>query len=112
MIELIIVVVLLAILMAISIPKYTDLKSQAQNTVADSIVGTLNSTETIVYLKSKLDNSISYNCTTVTSNVVVTGVDSWSINCGDNKATGAIGDNTYVFLRDATKTPANWTRTH
>jgi prepilin-type N-terminal cleavage/methylation domain-containing protein len=112
LIELIFVVVLIAILMAVSVPKYADLKTQAQNAVANSILGALNSTETIIYLKSKLDNSVSYNCTTVSSNVTVTGIDSWNVSCGDNKATGIIGGTSYVFLRDVTKMPASWTSTH
>jgi len=109
LIEMIFVVTLIAIIMAISIPKYIDLKSQAQNAVADSIVGALNSTETIVFLKKQIDDTASYDCVTVSSNVTVTGIDNWNVDCSNNKATGIVGGATYNFSRDTTKVPI-WTR--
>lgn len=108
LIELIIVVVILGVIMAVSVPKYMDMKLQAQNAVASGITGTLNSAEHIVFLKSKLDNS-DYTCDIVKSNVIVSGVDEWNVSCGEDKATADIAGRIYTFSRDSSQSPAVWT---
>ena len=49
LIELIIVIVILGILAAVAIPRYLDLKSEAENATARGILGTLRSANAILF---------------------------------------------------------------
>ena len=54
------VIVLLGVLAAIAIPKYVDLKKDAQNATADGIVASISSAAAIGYAKSAIAGTATY----------------------------------------------------
>jgi MSHA pilin protein MshA len=60
LIEIVMVIVLLGVLAAIAIPKYIDLKTDAQNATADGIVASVSSSAAIGYAKSAILGSATY----------------------------------------------------
>lgn len=70
LIELILVVVVLGILAAVSIPKYIDMKSQAQDAVASGVVAALNGAENILFAKYLINGAV-YGNTDVVGSVSI-----------------------------------------
>jgi len=60
LIEIVMVIVLLGVLAAIAIPKYIDLKLDAQNATADGIVASVSSSAAIGYAKSAIGGTATY----------------------------------------------------
>ena len=60
LIEIVMVIVLLGVLAAIAIPKYVDLKTDAQNATADGIVASVTSSAAIGYAKSAIAGVATY----------------------------------------------------
>jgi MSHA pilin protein MshA len=60
LIEIVMVIVLLGVLAAIAIPKYIDLKLDAQNATADGIVASVSSSAAIGYAKSAIAGTATY----------------------------------------------------
>lgn len=81
LIEIVMVIVLLGVLAAIAIPKYVDLKKDAQNATADGIVASVSSSAAIGYAKSAIAGTATYpDITTLdTTYLNVRNVDGWAI---------------------------------
>ena len=81
LIEIVMVIVLLGVLAAIAIPKYIDLKTDAQNATADGIVASVTSSAAIGYAKSAIAGTATYpDITTLnTTYLNVKNVDNWDI---------------------------------
>lgn len=60
LIEIVMVIVLLGVLAAIAIPKYVDLKKDAQNATADGIVASVSSAAAIGYAKKAIGGTATY----------------------------------------------------
>ena len=60
LIEIVMVIVLLGVLAAIAIPKYVDLKKDAQNATADGIVAAVSSGAAIGYAKAAIAGTATY----------------------------------------------------
>ena len=60
LIEFVMVIVLLGVLAAIAIPKYVDLKKDAQNATADGIVASVTSAAAIGYAKKAIGGTATY----------------------------------------------------
>jgi MSHA pilin protein MshA len=82
LIEIVMVIVLLGVLAAIAIPKYVDLKRDAQNATADGIVASVSSSAAIGYAKNAISGTATYpDITTLdTTYLNVRNVDSWAIS--------------------------------
>ena len=79
LIEIVMVIVLLGVLAAIAIPKYIDLKTDAQNATADGIVASVSSSAAIGYAKSAISGIATYPDITLlnTTYLNVKNVDNW-----------------------------------
>jgi MSHA pilin protein MshA len=80
LIEIVMVIVLLGVLAAIAIPKYVDLKKDAQNATADGIVASMSSGAAIGYAKSAVSGTATYPTITDLDNsyLNVKNVQSWA----------------------------------
>jgi MSHA pilin protein MshA len=81
LIEIVMVIVLLGVLAAIAIPKYIDLKTDAQNATADGIVASVSSSAAIGYAKSAIAGTATYpDITTLnTTYLNVKNLQAWEI---------------------------------
>lgn len=81
LIEIVMVIVLLGVLAAIAIPKYIDLKTDAQNATADGIVASVASSAAIGYAKSAIAGTATYpDITDLNATYLnVKNVDNWAI---------------------------------
>jgi MSHA pilin protein MshA len=79
LIEIVMVIVLLGVLAAIAIPKYIDLKLDAQNATADGIVASVSSSAAIGYAKSAISGTATYPDITDLNDTYlsVKNVDNW-----------------------------------
>lgn len=106
LIELIIIIIILGILSAVAIPKYIDMKSEAQKATKLGITGALNSTESIMYAANKMSSSNpAPSAAAVYANTTLTGVD--SLAQSGETITGKIGGDSVTWTR-STGDPASW----
>ena len=70
LIELVVVIVILGILAAVAVPRFTDLTTDARNAVADGACGAIASSAVLLYASTKAASPIA----TITANVTVSGV--------------------------------------
>jgi prepilin-type N-terminal cleavage/methylation domain-containing protein len=98
LIEIVMVIVLLGVLAAIAIPKYVDLKKDAQNATADGIVASISSAAAIGYAKSAIAGTATYPTITTldTTYLNVKNVEAWDI-ANANYFTGDIKGLVYTF---------------
>ena len=98
LIEIVMVIVLLGVLAAIAIPKYVDLKKDAQNATADGIVASISSAAAIGYAKSAISGTATYPDITAldTTYLNVKNVDAWEIAAA-NQFTADIKGLVYTF---------------
>ncbi len=74
LIELIMVIVILGILAATAVPKFIDLKSDAQNARRDNLSGALRASVNILHANYILRNASTYDVTTVVGSVDAQGL--------------------------------------
>lgn len=81
LIEIVMVIILLGVLAAIAIPKYIDLKRDAQDATADGIVASVTSSAAIGYAKSAIDGAATYPEITALNDTYlnVQNVDGWQV---------------------------------
>jgi prepilin-type N-terminal cleavage/methylation domain-containing protein len=81
LIEIVMVIVLLGVLAAIAIPKYIDLKTDAQNATADGIVASVTSSAAIGYAKSAISGTATYPDITALNDTYlnVKNVQAWQV---------------------------------
>ena len=98
LIEIVMVIVLLGVLAAIAIPKYVDLKKDAQNATADGIVASVSSSAAIGYAKSAIAGTATYPTITEldASYLNVRNVDGFTI-AGDATFTATIKGQDYII---------------
>ncbi len=97
LIEIVMVIVLLGVLAAIAIPKYIDLKKDAQNATADGIVASISSSAAIGYAKSAITGTATYPTITQLDQTYlnVKNVEYWTY--GAQAFTGDIKGVVYFF---------------
>ena len=100
LIELIMIIVILGILAAVAIPKYIDLRNDAANATARGVLGSLRSSNSIIFSQRLVNSSISGTWTTLTMGVVVAGADLQGVQTAAAVATlftFTVGGNSYIF---------------
>ena len=96
LIELIIVIVILGILMAVAIPTYIDLKTDAANATGKGVLGALSSANTILYAERIVrGGGITYVMTDIVGSANIAGVDGTGIV--GNAFTCSIGGRMYTY---------------
>jgi len=101
LIELIIVIVILGILMAVAIPTYIDLKTDAANGAAKGVLGALSSANTILYAERIVKGGgVSYVMTDIVNSANIAGVAGTGIL--DDHFTCSIGGRGYTYTLNAT----------
>jgi prepilin-type N-terminal cleavage/methylation domain-containing protein len=104
LIELIIIIVILGILSAVAVPKYIDMKTDAEKATAAGALGALNGAEQILFANMLLKGG-SYDTTSVINNVTTSGVTITATNI-------KVGDSNYTISRTAggTDAPGTWSK--
>ena len=69
LIELIVIIVILGILAVVAVPKYLDLRAEAEKGTAKGVTAALRGAIAISHAKYLLDNTQDYNATTIAANV-------------------------------------------
>lgn len=116
LIELIIIIVILGILAAVAIPKYLDIKTDAEKATANGVLAALMGSENILFAKSLLTPTATYNLASVIANAVISGatVTSTGGTTIDNTGTVTItvGGSSYsaTYLRTATTEAGKFTK--
>jgi prepilin-type N-terminal cleavage/methylation domain-containing protein len=96
LIELIIVIVILGILMAVAIPTYIDLKTEAANGTGKGVFGALSGANAILYAERLVKGGgITYTMGNVVGSANIAGVGTNGI--GSNNYTCIIGGRTYAY---------------
>jgi prepilin-type N-terminal cleavage/methylation domain-containing protein len=72
LIELIIIIIILGIISAVAIPKYIDMKTDAQKGTAKGILGALASSESLLFSRYVL-NSTTYTAADIVANANISG---------------------------------------
>lgn len=93
LIELIMVIVILGILAATALPKYFDLKEEAQRSTAKGVTGALSSSISVLYARG-LIIGLSYSLADIVDNAQILGVQGSGI-AGKNLFTVKVGSRVY-----------------
>ena len=118
LVEIMMLIVLLGIIAAIAIPKYIDLRTEAANATASSIVGAIVSSAAIGYADlvthksattfpnfTALNNTYLLNSTYLQAQNITLNAD-----VANSRWTALIGGTTYTFNYNPTTGDANWTK--
>ena len=116
LIELIIVIVILGILMAVAIPTYIDLKTEAANGAAKGVFGALSGANAILYAERLVKGGgITYTMGNVVGSANIAGVDGTGIagmaftcSIGGRMYTYTLGATVYVPTTPSSITGAGW----
>lgn len=73
LIELVMVIVILAILAAVAIPRFIDIKSDAQSATAKGVAGAMMGTASMLHARYLINSANSYNGNTIVSNANISG---------------------------------------
>ncbi len=117
LIELIIIIVILGILAAVAIPKYLDMKTEAEKATANGVLAALMGAENILFAKSLLTTTATYSLADVTNNAVISGATVAVSGGATVGATGTVtitvGSGSYsaTYLRAATTEAGKFTKT-
>ena len=96
LIELIIVIVILGILMAVAIPTYIDLKTEAANGAAKGVFGALSGANAILYAERLVKGGgVSYTMANIVGSANIAGVDGTGI--AGMAFTCSIGGRMYTY---------------
>lgn len=94
LIELIIIIVILGILAAVAIPKYMDMKTEAEKATASGVLAALMGAENILFARKVLSGT-PYTFGDVVGSAVISGVTMGTPNT--NSVSMTIGSHTYTI---------------
>ncbi len=101
LIELIIIIVILGILAAVAVPKYLDMKTEAEKATASGVLAALMGAENVLFARQLLSGT-TYTFGDVVGSAVISGVTMGAATAGG--VTMQIGNHTYTITYTA---PAN-----
>src|ERR1035437_6732492 len=100
LIELIIIIIILGIISAVAVPKYLDMRTQAQQAAAKGVMGALASADAVLFASYiAAGSTVNYNLTSVVGNANITG--GATVTAGAAVGTIAAGAGTYTFTYTA-----------
>ena len=104
LIELVMVIVILGILAATALPRFVDLKSEANAAALQGVAGAINSASVINYAaksanSAKGQTTTGLSCTAAANAILETPLDSTKYTLGATPATLAAGPNTCVLTQ-------------
>jgi len=73
LVELVIIIIILGILSAVAIPKYSDLRAEASKATAQGVISALAGADALLFAKYMINPDSTYSNADVTSNTVITG---------------------------------------
>jgi prepilin-type N-terminal cleavage/methylation domain-containing protein len=100
LIELVVVIVVLGILAAIAVPKYLDIRAQAEKGVANGITCALRGAIAIRHARYLMDSTLTYDATTIGGDLEQEDVTVAATGASTIQATFASG-NTYTWTYTA-----------
>lgn len=109
LIELVMVIVILGVLAAVAVPKFVDLKTEAQVAALKGVVGGINSASAVNYAArsanaTKGSTTVGLSCTAAATAIMQGGIPA-GYTLGTSPATLAVGDNTCTVTQtDSTQT--------
>ena len=104
LIELIIVIIIIGILAAVAIPKYTEIQQQASEATAKGVLSALRGSNQIVYAGKVLKNdTVAYTMTDLVANAQIQGVSVGAPTATD--VTITISSRTYTFSLSGVSLP-------
>jgi len=104
LIELIIIIIILGIIVAVALPKYLEMKAEAQNGTARGILGTLRGANSVLFARYVLSGTgVPYTMGDIAAMVNIQGVS--AISFGAATLTALIGGITYTFSLTAPTLP-------
>lgn len=112
LIEVIMVIILLGIIAAIAIPKYTDLRTEAADATASAIVGAIVSSAAIGYADAVKRNvgTTFPDITALDTRYLQAQNVTMNLDAVNNLWTASIGGTTYTFTYTQTNGNAVWTK--
>lgn len=100
LIELIIIIIILGIISAVAVPKYLNMRTQAEQAAARGVMGALASADSILFASYIASGStVNYNLTNVVSNANITG--GATVTAAAAVGTIGVGSGAYSFVYTA-----------
>ncbi|MBI4684566.1 MAG: prepilin-type N-terminal cleavage/methylation domain-containing protein [Nitrospirae bacterium] len=111
LIELVMIIVILGILAAVAIPRYADLKDDADKANANAVVGGLNSAASVAFAKALINGTSSTRCNGGVTGDLSTAEElescldgglpkGWSINGSDFRYAAGVGNRDFPFTAE------------
>jgi MSHA pilin protein MshA len=98
LIELIIIIIILGIVSAVAIPRFSDMRTEAQRSTAHGILGAIASTENILFTRYVLTNT-TYNNAAVVASANISGGASATVPASSGTGTITLPNGaTYTYI--------------
>ena len=107
LIELVVIIVILGILAVIAVPKYLDIRAQAEQGVANGVTSALRGAIAIRHARYLMDNDQTYDRTTIAGDIETEDVTVGAISGSKIQVTCASGNTyTWTYTARSGSTPA------
>ena len=111
LIELVVVIVVLGVLAAIAVPKYLDIRAEAEKGVATGVTCALRGAIAIAHAKYLMDNTKTYTASDIVSNLETEDITVTSPSATSIKALFASGNSyTWTYTARSGDTPGSVTK--
>ncbi|MBL7176164.1 MAG: prepilin-type N-terminal cleavage/methylation domain-containing protein [Desulfobacteraceae bacterium] len=110
LIELVVVIVVLGILGVIAVPKYLDIRAQAEEGVANGVTAALRGAVAIRHARYLMDNAQTYDRTTIAGDIEAEDVTIGATNAGIQATFASANTYTWTYTARSGTTPAKVTK--